>query len=161
MDRAISGVFMKCSRQTRESGIQLAEAAIVLPILLMFMAAIAEFGNYFFYYTTLSKATRTGVRYATSKAFTTTEMNRARNLVICGDINTCENTSPVLPGLSNDNIQITGAGGTASVPDTVTVKIVGYNYNSVFNLSKVAKSGTSWTAVPVSPSSTMRYLVEN
>lgn len=152
---------MRVNKRTRQSGIQLAEAALVLPIMLMLLAAVAEFGNYFFYFTTLSKATRAGARYASSKSFTTTEKSRAKNLMICGDFSSCENSSPILPGLTSDNIQITGNGGTSSVPDTVTVKIVGFNYSSIFNVSKVAKSGGAWASIPVSPSNTMRYLVEN
>lgn len=152
---------MEPKRRNRESGVQLAEAAIVLPILLMFLAAIAEFGNYFYYYTTLSKATRAGVRYITSKAFTPTETNRGKNLIICGEILSCANSTPILPGLTNDNIQVTGIGGTSTVPDRVMVKIVNYNYQSVFNLNKVAKNGAPWFAIPVDPSNTMRYLVEN
>ena len=37
-----------------ESGVQLVEAAIVLPIFLVLFAATAEFGRYFYEYTTLA-----------------------------------------------------------------------------------------------------------
>ena len=39
-----------------ERGIQLVEAAIVVPIFLVLFAATAEFGRYFYEYTTLAKA---------------------------------------------------------------------------------------------------------
>ena len=43
-----------------EQGVQLVEIAIVIPILLMLFAAVAEFGLYFYEYTTMSKAARVG-----------------------------------------------------------------------------------------------------
>ena len=151
---------MKSRKLRREGGIQLAEAAIVLPIMLALLAAIGEFGSYFYNYTTLAKATRAGARYMSAKPYTTDEMNKAKNLMVCGDPNGCGSSSPILPGFSASNISITAGGGTTFLPDTVTVSIVNYNYNSIFNLSKVAK-GPSWTAVPVKPSTTMRYMLEN
>jgi Flp pilus assembly protein TadG len=41
-----------------ERGVQLAELAIVLPLLVIMFAATAEFGRYFYAYTTLAKASR-------------------------------------------------------------------------------------------------------
>src|SRR5258705_10508235 len=51
-----------------ERGLQLVELAIVLPVLVLLFAAAAEFGRYFYEYTTLAKGTRVAVRYlATAK----------------------------------------------------------------------------------------------
>jgi hypothetical protein len=152
---------MKRRKVNREEGIQLAEMAIVLPIFLALLAAIAEFGNYFYYYNTLAKATRAGARYITSKPYTTSEMNKARNLMVCGNLSGCGSSTPILEGFSASNIQITGTGGTMFLPTTVKVSIVDYNYSSIFNLNKVAKTSDSWISVPVKPSTTMRYLLEN
>ena len=151
---------MKVRKQSREEGVQLAEMAIVLPVFLALLAAIAEFGNYFNYYTTLAKATRAGARYISSKPYTTGEMDKAKNLMICGVMSGCGGSTPILPGFSASNIQITSAGGAAFLPNTVTVSIINYNYSSIFNLSKIANT-SSWTAIPVKPSTTMRYLLEN
>src|SRR5262245_4130555 len=151
---------MKSGKVRREGGIQLAEAAIVLLIMVALLAAIGEFGSYFYNYTTLAKATRAGARYISAKPYTVDEMGRAKNLMVCGDPNGCSSSSPILPGFSASNISITAAGGTTFLPDTVTVSIVGYNYTSIFDLSKVSKS-SSWISVPVKPSTTMRYMLEN
>ena len=51
-----------------ERGVQLVEVAIVIPILLMLFAAVAEFGRYFYEYTTLAKAARVGARYLATKS---------------------------------------------------------------------------------------------
>jgi Flp pilus assembly protein TadG len=151
---------MKVRKQSREGGLQLAELAILLPVVLALLAAIAEFGNYFYYFSTLSKATRAGARYISSKPYITDEINRAKDLMVCGNINGCQSSTPILPGFSASNIQITANGGTMFLPNTVTVNIIGYNYNSIFDLNKVAKAG-SWTSIPVDASTTMRYLLEN
>ena len=45
-----------------ERGTQLVELAIVLPLFVLMFAAIAEFGRFFYTYTTLAKATRVGAR---------------------------------------------------------------------------------------------------
>src|SRR5688500_20293619 len=53
-----------------ELGVQLLEIAIVIPILLVLFAAVAEFGRYFYEYTTLAKGSRIGARYLASKSVT-------------------------------------------------------------------------------------------
>jgi len=61
--------FQWLSRFRRdESGVQLLEAAIVIPILLVLFGAVAEFGRYFYEYTTAAKAARVGARYLASKS---------------------------------------------------------------------------------------------
>ncbi len=145
----------------REKGIQLTELAIILPILMALLAAIAEFGNYFYYYTTLSKATRAGSRYLSSKPYTDGERTKARNLMVCGNPNGCTSSTPILPGFSASNIQVTASGGTTFLPNTITVSIVGYNYTSVFDLTKVTNKTGSWASITIDPRTTMRYLLEN
>jgi Flp pilus assembly protein TadG len=143
-----------------EKGIQLAEMAIAAPILLLIMAAIAEFGNYFHHYNTLSKATRAGARYLSSKPYTAGERDKARFLMICGNPDGCNGATPILPGLTTSNIQVVATGGTTFLPHLITVNIVNYNYMSVFNVKQLAGSG-DWISVPVKPSTTIRYLLEN
>ncbi|HEV2765087.1 MAG TPA: hypothetical protein VGV38_19045, partial [Pyrinomonadaceae bacterium] len=76
---------------------------------------------------------------------------------VYGDPNATSGT-PLAPGLTTANVQVTRAGGVASVPATVSVEIVNYNYTPLINLGKVAK-GPSWMSVPVKPRTTMRYLI--
>ena len=147
-----------------ERGVQLVEIAIVIPILLMMFGAVAEFGRYFYEYTTLAKAARVGGRFMAAKPLfsaTTNWQLAAKRLVVYG--NTTGTGSPVLPGLDVANVDLIFEGGTyedgAGVPATVTVKIVNYKHDPVFDLGKLTKVKSLSTNVDVKPSITMRYLL--
>jgi TadE-like protein len=142
-----------------ERGVQLVELAIALPVMMALMAAIAGFGNYFYTYTSLAKATRAGARYLSSKPFTNGEKDRARRLVVCGNPDSCAVGTEILPGLTPGDVEVSASGGGALLPQTVTVRIAGYNYNSIFNLAGFG--GGSWLSVAVEPGTTMRYTLEN
>ena len=135
-----------------EAGTQLAEMAIVLPLLLVLFGATAEFGRFFYTYATLAKATRSAARYltASNKA---TDIG-AQNLVIYGN---AEGTGePVLPGLGTTNVDIERE-GPAGFPQKVTVAVTGYKYQPIFDLGKLM--GNDFTmSVDVKPSTMMRYM---
>ena len=150
-----------------ERGTQLAELAIVIPIFVLLLAGVAEFGLYFYTYTTLDKATRVAARYITSVPYNPnnpTDPNnsiaKAKNLAVCGTISACSAGSEIISGLSTSNISITTTGPNTFFPQTITVQIVGYNYQSLFNLGAFT-GGSSWQSVAVSPGTTMRYTLEN
>jgi len=143
-----------------DRGVQLVELAIVLPILLLLFAAVAEFGRYFYEYTTVAKGARLGARYLASKAInsTTTDWKaNAKNLVVYG--NTAGTGSPILTGLSTANVTIEYQGGTTGVPDLVKVSIVNYKHTPVFDLGKMLNNTSLSTNVDVKPSVTMHYLL--
>src|SRR5678815_3014390 len=96
-----------------ERGVQLVELAVVLPLLLMLFAATAEFGRYFYEYTTAAKASRVAARYLVSKsvASATNYEGQAKNLVVYGNIG--GSGSPVLPGMTAANVQVEYMGGTS------------------------------------------------
>ena len=150
-----------------ERGTQLVELAIVLPVMMALFAATAEFGRYFYNYSTLAKATRAGARYlATTPVKTITsgggvnvvEDARVKRLVVYGDPNAGDGSRPIVPGLTVSHVEIKREGNIPSVPDKVSVRIVNYNYNPLFNLGNFANR-LRWTAVPLRPSTTMRYLL--
>ncbi|HKQ73906.1 MAG TPA: TadE/TadG family type IV pilus assembly protein [Blastocatellia bacterium] len=149
---------MKANKRCQR-GIQLIELAIAAPILMLLLAAMAEFRNYLHHYTSLAKATRAAARYLSAKAFTGTEKEKAKNVAVCGVPDSCGSVAPVLAGLSASNIEITSTGG-AILPETVTVRIIGYEYQPFFDLGGLTGGG-SWVGIDVSPSTTMRYLLEN
>jgi Flp pilus assembly protein TadG len=138
-----------------ERGTQLVELAIVLPILLVLLAASAEFGRFFYTYQTLSKATRTGARYLTIESAAGTADAKARNLVVYG--NESGTGSPVISGLTGSNVRVVRTGGSSAFPERVTVRIEGYTYRPVFDLGKLIGRPTFSLRVNVSPSTTMRY----
>lgn len=135
-----------------EAGTQLAEMAIVLPMLLVLFGATAEFGRFFYTYNTLAKSTRAGARYLTASNLASDD--DARRLVVSGT--TDDGASPILSGLSAGNVQITRE-GPPGFPETVKVEISGYTYEPIFDLGKLMGNSFSLN-VDVRPSTTMRYI---
>lgn len=161
---------IRCTRRSRrmswlsrfrrdEQGVQLVELAIVIPIMLLLFAGIAEFGRYFYEYSTLAKSARLGARYLASKSVTsgTDWEGPAKNLIVYGNVGGTGN--PILPGFSPANIDIQYAGGPAGLPDTVTVSIINYPHESLFNLGGFLNSDSLSLNVDVKPSVTMRFLL--
>lgn len=142
-----------------DRGVQLVELAIVLPILLLLFAGVAEFGRYFYEYSTAAKGARVGARYLASKAAKSgiNWQANAKNLVVFG--NTAGTGSPILSGLSTANVTVEYQGGTPGVPETVKVSIVNYKHQPVFDLGKMLNSASLSLNVDVKPSVTMRYLL--
>ena len=150
--------LLQFHRFTRdEQGLQLVEAAIVIPIFLLLFAATAEFGRYFYEYTTLAKGTRAGARYLVTAQLSAAEKTNVKNIVVFG--NPSGTGDPILPGLDIGDVEITQAGGPAITPHTVTVKIVGYEYEPIFDLGLFTKNDDLSLNIAVSPSVTMRYLL--
>ena len=142
-----------------EQGVQLLEIAIVIPILLVLFAAVAEFGRYFYEYTTLAKGSRIGARYLASKSVmsSTDYKALAKNLVVYG--NTAGTGEPILDGLTADNVTVTYAGGTVGLPETVTVSITGYQHDPLFDLGGLLNNDDLSLAIEVKPSVTFRFLL--
>ena len=140
-----------------ERGIQLVEVAIVIPVFLMLFGAAAEFGRYFYEYTTLAKAARGGSRYLSTAPVVGTEDTTAKNIVVYG--NPTGTGSPILTDLTTSNVVITRQGGVPVLPETVTVEIVNYKHQPIFDLGKLTKTVGLSLNVDVKPSVTMRYLL--
>ena len=157
MSRGLIRSFRGLRRNER--GVQLVELAIVIPLIALLLAAVTEFGRYFYEYTTLSKGARIATRYLVTARTNGIDDPAAKNLVVYGNLAGTGN--PILSGLSTANVQITrrdSAGGTVTggVPNTITVDIINYPHVSLFNMSGLSGSTLS---VPVKPSVTMRYLL--
>jgi Flp pilus assembly protein TadG len=140
-----------------ERGIQLVEVAIVLPIFLLLFAATAEFGRFFYEYTTLAKASRVGARYLATAQVKTSEDDIAKNIIVYGNLS--GTGSPVLTDLSKSNVVITRVGGTPVLPETVQVQIAGYKHQPLFDLGLMTKTPSLSLNIDVRPSVTMRYLL--
>ena len=140
-----------------DSGIQLVELAIVMPVFLLLFGATAEFGRFFYEYTTVAKAARVGSRYLISAAVNSTQDTAAKNLVVYG--NAAGTGSPILSGLTTANVVITRQGGVPVLPQTVTVQIVGFKHQPLFDLGLMINSPSLSLNIDVKPSVTMRYLL--
>lgn len=153
-----SKAIKRLSRMAREErGAQLVELAIVLPIFLILFGAAAEFGRYFYEYTTLDKAARAGSRYLATAAVNGTEDTKAKNIVVYGNLG--GTGTPIVNGLTTAHVVITRTGGVPALPQTVTVQIYGYKYQPVFDLGKLIKVPSLSLNIDVKPSVTMRYLL--
>lgn len=156
--KKIVGRLRRLRRSARnESGTALAELAIILPIFVFLFAATAEFGRFYYGYTTLAKASRIGTRYLATAAVKSAEDTAAKNLVVYGNVN--GTGTPVMPGLTTANVSITRAGGVPTLPQTVTIQVVNYKYQPLFDLGKVINSPTLSLNIDMKPSVTMRYLL--
>src|SRR5581483_751160 len=108
-----------------EKGMQLIEMAFIMPVLLILLGGLVELSYYFYTYATLARATRAGAGYIYTKAFTDTEIAKAKNMVVCGELNSCSGYSPLVPNLTaaNVNVSLTTLN---SVDKTITVQISNY-----------------------------------
>jgi len=142
-----------------DRGVQLVELALVMPVLILLFAAVAEFGRYYQSYTTLAKGTRVAARYLATAPYAGCEDLAAKNLVVYG--NMAGTGSPIVNGLSVTNVRITrrNAGGTTGgFPATVTIDITNLNHTPIFDLGRLLRSSLSLN-VAMKPSVTMRYLL--
>ena len=98
-------------------GLATVEFAICAPLLLLLMLATAEVGRCMFQYNTLTKAVRDGARYAVINAsvgttrivsITAATRTATQNLVVTG--NRAGTGTPLLPGLTVNNVTVTDAG---------------------------------------------------
>lgn len=142
----------------RERGSQMVELAIALPILLMLLGTAAEFGRFFYTYATLTNAVRAGARHACkwerSASWVTPETS---NLVVYGDYSDTSD-GPILPGLTTGNVVIQPNGASVNNIDSVTVKIVNYKYQPLFDIGKLTGIPALSLNIDMNASATMKQL---
>jgi Flp pilus assembly protein TadG len=155
--RRLRRLFRLSRFRSDERGVQLVELAIVLPIFILLFGATAEFGRYFYEYTTLAKSARVGARYLATAAVNSTEDTNAKNIVVFG--NSAGTGNPILSGLTTANVSITRSGGVPVLPQTVTVQITDFKHQPILDLGAITKTPTLSMNIDVKPSVTMRYLL--
>jgi hypothetical protein len=116
---------------------QTIELAIVMPVMLLLLGAAVEFGRFYYTYTTLTNAVRAGARHASkwerNASWTIPETSR---MVVYGDFSDTSK-GPILPGLTTSNVVVQSNGASLNDVDSVTVKIVNYKYQPLFDLGKL------------------------
>ncbi|PYS92857.1 MAG: hypothetical protein DMF64_07680 [Acidobacteria bacterium] len=118
-------------RHERERGAALVEFAIGATIFLTVLFAIIEFGLLLWTHNALTDAARRGARYAVTHP--QSQLADVQNVVVYGDPAPAANTTPVVNGLTTDQVSVvyTGFGLSAG---RATVSIQNYNYNFVVPL---------------------------
>jgi Flp pilus assembly protein TadG len=139
-----------------ERGTQLVELSLVLPVMILLFASVAEFGRFFYTYATLAKATRAAARYAATRRYDSTDTTQAQSLAVYGDPSAGCSGTAILQGLTcaNVNVQQTTSAGA----QVVTASVTGYQYQPIFDLGKLTGISTLSLTINVSPSVTMKYV---
>ena len=139
-----------------ERGTQLVELSLVLPVMILLFASVAEFGRFFYTYATLAKAARGAARYATTRRFDSTGIAQAQSLAAFGDPSAGCSGTATLPGLTcaNVDLQQTTSAGT----QVVTARVINYQYRPIFDLGKLTGIPAVSLKINVSPSVTMKYV---
>ena len=142
----------------KERGTQILELAIVLPVMVILLAAVGEFGRFFYTYSALDNAVRAGARHACkwerNASWTVPETTR---MVVYGDYSDTSN-GPILPGLSTSNVVVQANGPSVNNIDSVTVKIVNYQYTPLFDLGALTGVPALTLNIPMNASATMHQL---
>ena len=134
---------------TRQQGVAMVEFAIALPLLLLLLFGIAEFGRMLFQYNSLLQAGRDAGRYAASEAWNATLgrvdlstdlQARTKNVAVYG-VPFANGGVSVVPGLTPSQVQVSAVGS-----DYVQVSIV-YNFQPVIGASIPSFTGP---AIPLS-----------
>jgi Flp pilus assembly protein TadG len=142
----------------RDRGSQLVELAITLPVILILMAAGAEFGRFFYTYTTLTNAVRSGARHASKwEIGSSWTIPETEKMVVYGDYSNTSN-GPILPGLTTGNVKVTANGPSPHAIQSVTVSITGYQYTPIFDLGKLTGITALSLKIPMNASATMKQI---
>ncbi|MBC9250482.1 pilus assembly protein TadG [Pseudomonas alcaligenes] len=105
----------------RQRGVAMVEFAIALPVLLLLLFGIAEFGRMLFQYNSLLQASRDASRYAASEAWNATlgrvELTSAlqtqvKNIAVYGVPAPALGASPAVPCLTTGNVTVAAEGTT-------------------------------------------------
>jgi Flp pilus assembly protein TadG len=154
--------FVEC-----EQGTQIIEFAFLLPFLVLLFASSVEMGRMFYTYTTLQKSAEVGARYLSTKVvssgnFSSADVNKATNLVVCGSSSTaatgCDGQTPVTANLGAANVTIT-APGTALGTRYVRVQVT-YSYQPlVFDIGSLTGNQQLSLNFTFTPRITMRYML--
>jgi len=129
------GKTLKAARNRRGSA--MLEFAIGSGVLVAAFAGTFQFGYTFLQYNNLENAVARGARYASLRTYdsinptpTDAFKTAVKNMVVYGS--PTAGTSPVLPGLTVANVNVTPGPFTLGIPSTMTVSISGYTINSIF-----------------------------
>ncbi|RST52296.1 TadE/TadG family type IV pilus assembly protein [Variovorax sp. MHTC-1] len=120
--------------KAKQSGVALVELALIIPLLLLLTFITTEFGRAMFEYNVVTKSTRDAVRYLSVQT-PGTHIAEARNLMVYGNL--AGTGTPLARGLSLANVPAASCctwqtAGTNPVINTVTVRISGYTFRSLF-----------------------------
>lgn len=149
--------FKRSLGQAKQHGAAVIEFALLLVLLLMFVAGVIEFGRAFWYYDALTKATRDGARYLSNTrvsalvALDAATQDQAKQMVVDAA------ALAQVPSFAAADVAVI-CEPSCDAPDYVTVAINAYpitigGWIPIF----LPIGSTTWSAT-LSPSTAMRYM---
>lgn len=108
-----------CKQLQAQRGVAMVEFAIALPLLLLLLLAIGEFGRMLYHYNNLLQASRDAGRYVAGQAWNATlgqiDLNgdlqtRTKNVAVYGVPANPGGYAPVVPHLSASDVQLSSVG---------------------------------------------------
>jgi Flp pilus assembly protein TadG len=125
---------MRVARKTgRRAGSAAIEFALTFLLLWLLLAGVFRFGYSMFVYESLVSAVAGAGRYAARVDFDSpghTFVAKVKNVAVYG--NPAGGTNPLAPGLTPANVDVTWTVDAVGVPLTLTVSVVNYSVNAVF-----------------------------
>ena len=118
-------------QKTKQHGVALVEFALILPFLLLLSLTAVEFGRAIWQYNTLTKSVRDAARFLSLQT-PGTKLTQAKNLAVYGNLG--GTGTPLAMGLTTAHVPdpVWSTAGTTPVINTVTVRISGYTFRSMF-----------------------------
>jgi len=134
------------SRQAQQ-GVAMVELALALPLLVLLLLGIAEFGRLLFQYNSLMQASRDAGRFVAGQAWnatlgqvalSSTLQSQTQNVAVYGVPANPNGYPPVVPGLTTSNVSVSTVAGTNNVQVSIT-----YTYQPVIGSVLPAFYGNS------------------
>jgi hypothetical protein len=152
------------SSARQQRGLAAVEATIVMPIMLLLLLSIGEFGRMLYQYNTLTQAVRAGVRTVSVSEnpgnfeLTAERKQKVTNLILYGQ--EVAGTAPVLPGLTAGDITFVGPFEVPAVDGDPYIQIqVSYSWQPMFGIGFNTFFGETLSLdFPLQTSMTMRVL---
>lgn len=118
-------------RRPAQRGVALVEFALLLPTLLVLTFTTTEFGRAMYEYQGVTKSVRAAARYLSTQNPNSHQVE-ATNMIVYGSI--AGGTTPLVRNLTAANVVAPtwAQQGTAPLINTVTVRVTGYQFQSIF-----------------------------
>lgn len=148
---------------SKQRGLAAVEATIILPVILLLLLSIGEFGRMLYQYNTLTKALRAGVRTVSvaegdNYVLDDNLKSRTRNMILYGQ--ETAGSSTVLPGLEYADVSFSDPFNMPASSEDRYVKVnVSYDWVPMFGNSFNTFFGEAISLnFPLTTSMTMRVL---
>jgi Flp pilus assembly protein TadG len=142
---------LRTRRLGSEHGAELIELALVLPILLLVIAGIVDFGLVIQRYLTITNAAREGARIAVLPGYTQTDVRDRVTQFVREGIG----DSSALPTVALASVSIDPPGATPAFPAAQVTVTLAHTYLFLGPVSGLVGGG-SYSAITLSARSTMR-----